>query len=178
MSAFAIVLASTACAGNSGENKKSNEPTKEENKMEAVSLNKADFLKKVYNYEANPKEWKFEGSRPAIVDFYATWCGPCCAEIPHMEKLAAHYAKNKKIVLLSISLDKNKAKWEKKLAEDKPQWRQFICLDAFDSEVCKNYGINAIPRFLFFDKDGKVISLDAPRPSSAKITESIDRHIR
>ena len=56
MSAFAIVLASTACAGNSGENKKSNEPTKEENKMEVVSLNKADFLKKVYNYEANPKE--------------------------------------------------------------------------------------------------------------------------
>ena len=116
--------------------------------------------------------------KAVYIDVWATWCGPCCAEIPHMEKLAAHYAKNKKIVLLSISLDKNKAKWEKKLAEDKPQWRQFICLDAFDSEVCKNYGINAIPRFLFFDKDGKVISLDAPRPSSAKITEYIDRHIR
>ena len=49
MSAFAIVLASTACAGNSGENKKSNEPTKEDNKMEVVALNKADFLKKVYS---------------------------------------------------------------------------------------------------------------------------------
>ena len=121
---------------------------------------------------------KWEKDKVYIFEFWATWCGPCCAEIPHMEKLAAHYAKNKKIVLLSISLDKNKAKWEKKLAEDKPQWRQFICLDAFDSEVCKNYGINAIPRFLFFDKDGKVISLDAPRPSSAKITEYIDRHIR
>ena len=54
MSAFAIVLATTACAGNSGENKKSNEPTKKENKMEVIALNKADFLKKVYNYEANP----------------------------------------------------------------------------------------------------------------------------
>ena len=42
-----MTLAATACAGNSGENKKSNEPTKEDNKMEVVALNKADFLKKV-----------------------------------------------------------------------------------------------------------------------------------
>ena len=51
-----------------GKNKKSNESTKEDNKMEVVALNKADFLKEVYNYEANPNDWKFEGSRPAIVD--------------------------------------------------------------------------------------------------------------
>ena len=63
MSAFAIVLATTACAGNGGENKKSNEPTKEDNKMEVVSLNKAEFLKKVYDFEANPNDWKFEGKR-------------------------------------------------------------------------------------------------------------------
>ena len=106
-----------------------------------------------------------------------TWCGPCCAEIPHMEKLAAHYAKNKDIELISISIDKNKEKWEKKLAEDKPKWKQFICLDAFDSQLCKNYDINAIPRFFFFDKDGTVISLDAPRPSEDGIIEYIDKHL-
>jgi thioredoxin 1 len=47
LSVFAIVLATTACAGNSGENKKNNESTKEDSKMEVVALNKADFLKKV-----------------------------------------------------------------------------------------------------------------------------------
>ena len=88
LSVFVLTLAATACAGNSGENKKSNEPTKEDNKMEVVALNKADFLKKVYNYEANPNDWKFEGSRPAIVDFYATWCGPCKMLAPTVEKMA------------------------------------------------------------------------------------------
>lgn len=115
--------------------------------------------------------------KAVYIDVWATWCGPCCAEIPHMEKLAAHYAKDKRIELISISLDEDKAKWEKKLAEDKPEWRQFICLDAFDSQLCKNYSINAIPRFLFFDKDGKVISLDAPRPSYEGIIEYIDKHL-
>ena len=114
----------------------------------------------------------------AVLDFSATWCGPCCAEIPYMEKLAEHYAKDKRIELISISLDNSKAKWEKKLAQDKPQWKQFICPDNFESGLCKNYDINSIPRFLFFDKDGKVISLNAPRPSSDTIIEYIDKHIR
>ena len=76
--------------------------------MEVVSLNKADFLKKVYNYEANPKEWKFEGSRPAIVDFYATWCGPCKKEMPAMKALEAEYKDYKDIVFMGISVDASK----------------------------------------------------------------------
>lgn len=125
------------------------------------------------------KEFKLSDFRgkAVYIDVWATWCGPCCAEIPHMEKLAAHYAKNKKIELISISLDKDHAKWEKKLAEDKPEWKQFICPEAFESGLCKNYDIYGIPRFLFFDKDGKVISLDAPRPSYEGIIEYIDKHL-
>lgn len=106
LSAFTIVLATTACAGNSGESKKSNEQTKEDNKMEVVALNKADFLKKVYNYEANPNDWKFEGSRPAIVDFYATWCGPCKVMHPILEELSKEY--NGKVDIYQIDVDKEK----------------------------------------------------------------------
>lgn len=105
MSAFAIVLATTACAGNGGENKKSNEPTKEDNKMEVVSLNKAEFLKKVYDFEANPNDWKFEGKRPAIVDF-STWCGPCKALHPVLEELSKEYSG--KVDIYQIDVDQEK----------------------------------------------------------------------
>ena len=115
--------------------------------------------------------------RAVYIDCWATWCGPCCAEIPYMEKLYAHYKNNKKIELISISLDDNKKKWEKKVAEDKPGWQQYIVNQNFKSLLCKNYDIDGIPRFLMFDKKGRIVSLNAPRPSHEKIIEWIDSQL-
>lgn len=112
------------------------------------------------------------------IDCWATWCGPCCMEIPHMEKLYAHYKNSKKVELISISLDDSKQKWEKKIAADKPGWRQFIVKGNFKSQLCQNYDIDAIPRFLMFDKRGNIISLDAPRPSDPKIIKWIDSNLK
>ncbi len=112
------------------------------------------------------------------IDFWATWCGPCCAEIPYMEKLAEHYKNNSKIELISISLDDNKNKWLEKLERDKPQWRQFIIPDNFNSDFAKEFNVTGIPRFMLFDADGKIIDINARRPSDDNIKEILEQHIK
>lgn len=67
-------------------------------------LTKAEFLSKVVNFEKTPDRWEYLGARPCIVDFYATWCGPCRQLAPILEELATEYAG--KVDIYKVDVDK------------------------------------------------------------------------
>jgi thiol-disulfide isomerase/thioredoxin len=105
------------------------------------------------------------------IDIWATWCGPCKKELPHLKKLEAEFHHNKNMVFLSVATDASKShqKWEDYLASEGLKGVQLFAGDDAETGIIKPYKVKGIPRFVLVGKDGKIISSDAPRPSSPEI---------
>jgi thiol-disulfide isomerase/thioredoxin len=97
--------------------------------------------------------------RYLLIDFWASWCGPCRAENPNLVKVFDKY-KGKGFHILGVSLDRpgQKDKWMKAIYDDKLDWTQVSDLQFWNNEVAKQYGIKAIPQNLLLDPEGKIIA--------------------
>lgn len=115
--------------------------------MKTIALTKADFLKKVADYEKNPQEWKYLGDKPALIDFYASWCGPCKALAPVLEELAAEYGDQ--IYIYKINTEE-------------------------EQELAAAFGIRSIPTLLFVPMAGKPQMAQGALPK-ASLKEAIDK---
>ena len=94
---IAMVILATAFTANAQEEKK-------ESKVKHLTYN--EFLKKVWDFEKDPNTFTYKGKLPAIVDFYADWCGPCRRVAPIMEKLAEEY--DGKLLVYKVNTDQEK----------------------------------------------------------------------
>lgn len=138
-----LLAAATASCGNAqSKNDNQNDKT-----MKPIELTKADFLAKVADYEKNPDEWKYLGDKPAIVDFYASWCGPCKAIAPILEELAAEYAD--RIVIYKVDTER-------------------------EQELAALFGIRSIPSLLFVPMEGKPQMAQGAMPKTS-FKEAIDK---
>ena len=93
-----------------------------------VQLTKAMFLEKVWDYESSPKEWKYKGDKPALIDFYADWCGPCRTAAPILEEVATEYKSKVAVYKVDTQVEK---------------------------ELAAVFGVRGIPAFLYIPMEGK-----------------------
>lgn len=92
-----------------------------------------------------------------LVDFWASWCGPCRKENPNVVKLYKKYH-SKGFEILGVSLDQSKDKWVEAIKQDGLEWKHVSDLRGWESSVCPVFGINSIPFTLLVDKEGKILA--------------------
>ena len=112
---------------------------------------------------------EFKG-KYVFIDLWASWCVPCCKEVPHLQKLEKEL-QNPDVVFLSISIDQKKDQWLKKmeaLGMHGNQWH-----DA-KSGIANALNVRGIPFFVIYDKEGKLYYYNAPRPSQPFIKEMLE----
>lgn len=146
------------------------DPSLQQSSSGKMIAKRLDLLKRsvigetVLNFTQSNTEGKaisfseFKG-KYVLIDFWASWCGPCRAENPNV--LAAYNKyKDKNFTVLGVSLDEDGAKWKKAIADDGMPWTQVSDLKGWKNEVSAYYGIQGIPSTLLVGPDGKIIAKD------------------
>lgn len=100
----------------------------EKKETKVINLTYNEFVKKVWNFEKSPDTFKYEGELPCVVDFYATWCGPCRKVSPIMERIAKEY--DGMLIVYKIDVDK-------------------------EPKLSSTFGVRSIPTVLFIPKEGQ-----------------------
>lgn len=116
--------------------------------MPTIKLTAKDFKDKIFNYETE-KEWKYSGTVPAIIDFYADWCGPCKMVAPVLEELATEYGG--KIIIYKVDTEA-------------------------EMELAAAFGIQSIPTFLFIPVDADPMMQPGAFPKNV-FKEIIEEHL-
>ena len=110
----------------------------------------------VYNLQGDTLRLGTTPGRYTLIDFWASWCGPCRAAIPKVKALYDKYGRDR-FDVISISLDSKKEDWQKALEEEKMPWPQFIAGNRGYKQLTSRYNISSIPNLILIDGKGQVV---------------------
>jgi peroxiredoxin len=116
----------------------------------------------------------FKG-KVVVMDIWAMWCAPCLAEKPYFQKVEESFKDRNDIVFIGVSHDGQAKKeiWKNFVA--KKGFKNIELLSEYTESIGKYYKIDGIPRFMIFDKEGKIVTVDAPRPSDPQFRSLIEQ---
>lgn len=103
------------------------------------------------------------------IDLWASWCVPCCKEVPDLQKMEKR-VKNKNLKFVSISLDKDKDAWRQRMKQLGMGGHQFVVVG---DELLNMLNVKGIPHFLIYNKEGKMVQYNAPKPSSGDVLKKV-----
>ncbi len=115
--------------------------------VEPIDLDANEFVKKVHNFKKNPNQFTYLGDKPAIIDFHATWCGPCKQLAPTLKALAAEYGEE--IYIYKVDIDR-------------------------EPDIARAYGIRSVPSLLFIPHDDAIPQMgqgNIPKESLKKVID-------
>ncbi len=126
-----------------------------------------------YTLEGNKLSIKDLKGKVIYLDIWATWCGPCIAEIPASKKLQQEFL-NEDVRFVNVSVDRNKSDWEKFLKEDKT-WKGIHVIMEPDKiqSLYAAYKLFGVPTYILIDQSGNIVNMKAPRPSEQSVDEEI-----
>lgn len=161
MAVITLQSCNSSQAKDNGNNNKTNNdtPTKSvalNNGTEggSIKLTKESFLKLIWDFNASPQEWKFKGDKPALIDFYADWCGPCKIASPILEEISNEYAGKIQIYKIDTQVER---------------------------ELAGVFGISGIPAFLYIPKTGKPVMMSGigrtKEATKSMFKENIDKYL-
>jgi len=119
----------------------------------------------------------FKG-KVVVLDIWAMWCAPCLTEKPFFQKVEEAYKDRDDIVFIGVSHDGVARKEVWKRFVTKNGWEGIELIANYDESIGKYYKIDGIPRLMIFDKEGKIVTVDAPRPSSPGFRKLIDQTLK
>lgn len=124
--------------------------TKEKMTAEPIDLNTDEFVKKVHDFKKSPNEFNYVGDKPAIIDFHATWCGPCKQLAPTLKALAAEYGDE--IYIYKVDVDK-------------------------EPDIARAYGIRSVPSLLFIPNSDEKPKMGQGNIPKASLKKEIDEFL-